>query len=117
MIRPLKQQSRRHSLGVSVMPLSSDGVLLKQRWDPVFAFGLALAGRLPLGFLQNVLLVGGLRLVLAVDGSGHVLPQPDEVQRKHKIYFSCVVCVLSNAMAKETRDNIMESSNYAIDNE
>lgn len=66
-----------HSLGVSVVPLSGDGVLLEERRDPLLALGLALAGRLPLSLLQDELLVGGLRLVLVVDGSGHVLPQPE----------------------------------------
>lgn len=66
-----------HSLGVSVVPLSGDGVLLEERRDPLLALGLALAGRLPLSLLQDELLVGGLRLVLVVDGPGHVLPQPE----------------------------------------
>lgn len=59
------------------MPLSGDGVLLKQGRDPLLAFGFPLAGRFPLSFLQDELLVGGLGLVLAVDGPGHVLPQSD----------------------------------------
>lgn len=67
----------RHSLGESVMPLSGDGVLLEQGGDPILTFGFALTGGLPLGLLQDELLVGGLRLVLVVDGPGHVLPQPD----------------------------------------
>lgn len=66
-----------HSLCVSVMPLSSDGVLLKQCRDPLLALGLPLAGRLPLHLLQDELLIGGFSLVLVVDGSGHVLPQSE----------------------------------------
>ena len=59
------------------MPLSGDGVLLEQGWVPLLAFGFPLAGRLPLNFLQHELLVGGLGLVLVVNGAGHVLPQSD----------------------------------------
>lgn len=59
------------------MPLSGNRVLLEQGGDPLLTFGFALAGRLPLSFLQDELLVCGLRLVLVVDGSGHLLPQPD----------------------------------------
>lgn len=59
------------------MPLSGDGVLLEEGRDPLLTFGLPLAGRLPLSFLQDELLVGGLGLVLVVDGPGHVLPQSD----------------------------------------
>lgn len=76
-VSPKQANSKRHSLGVSVVPLSSDGVLLEERRDPLLAFGFALAGRLPLSLLQDELLVGGLRLVLVVDGPGHVLPQPE----------------------------------------
>lgn len=59
------------------MPLSGDRVLLEQRGDPLLTFGLAFAGRLPLSFLQDELLIGGLGLVLVVDSSRHVLPQSD----------------------------------------
>lgn len=59
------------------MPLPSDRVLFKQGRDPVLALGLPLPGRLPLGLLQDELLVGGVRLVLVVDGPGHVLPQSE----------------------------------------
>lgn len=77
-----------HSLGISVMPLSSDGVLLEQGGDPLLTLGLAFAGGLPLNFLQEELLVGGLSLVLVVDGPGHVLPQPGLVERgqSQKLY-------------------------------
>ncbi len=68
---------RSHSLCISVMPLSSDGVLLEQGGDPLLTLGLTFAGRLPLSFLQDELLVGGLGLVLVVDGPGHMLPQSD----------------------------------------
>lgn len=70
-----------HSLGISVMPLSGDRVLLKQRREPLLAFGFPLPGRLPLGLLQDELLIGRLRLVLVVDGPGHVLPQSDGDQK------------------------------------
>lgn len=66
-----------HSLSISVMPLPSDRVLLKQGRDPLLTFGLPLPRRLPLSFLQDELLIGGLGLVLVVDGPGHVLPQSD----------------------------------------
>lgn len=66
-----------HSLSISVMPLSSDRVLLKQGGDPLFTLGFPLTGRLPLSFLEDELLIGGLRLVLVVDGAGHVLPQSE----------------------------------------
>lgn len=56
------------------MPLSGDGVLLEQGGDPLLTFGLAFTGRFPLNFLQDELLIGGLGLVLVVDGPGHVLP-------------------------------------------
>ncbi len=59
------------------MPLSCDGVLLKQSGDPLLTLGLPFSGRLPLSFLQEELLIGGLCLVLVVDGPGHVLPQSD----------------------------------------
>lgn len=59
------------------MPLPGDGVLLEQRREPLLTFGLALTGRLPLSFLQDELFIGGLRLVLVVDGAGHMLPQSD----------------------------------------
>lgn len=59
------------------MPLSSDRVLLKQGGDPLFTLGFPLTGRLPLSFLEDELLIGGLRLVLVVDGAGHVLPQSE----------------------------------------
>lgn len=62
------------------MPLSGDWVLLEQGWDPLLALGLPFAGRLPLSFLQDELLVGGLGLVLVVNGAGHVLPQSDGVK-------------------------------------
>lgn len=66
-----------HSLGISVMPLSSDGVLLEQRGDPLLTFGFPFTSRLPLSFLQDELLIGGFSLVLVVDGSRHVLPKSD----------------------------------------
>lgn len=69
-----------HSLGISVMPLSSDRVLLEQGGDPLLTLGLPFAGRLPLSFLQDEFLVGGLGLVLVVDGPGHVVPQSDGVR-------------------------------------
>lgn len=59
------------------MPLPSDRVLLKQGRDPLLTFGLPLPRRLPLSFLQDKLLIGGLGLVLVVDGPGHMLPQTD----------------------------------------
>lgn len=59
------------------MPLPSDQVLLKQGRDPLLTFGLSLPRRLPLSFLQDELLIGGLGLVLVVDGPGHMLPQSD----------------------------------------
>lgn len=65
------------------MPLSSDRVLLEQCGEPLLTFGLPLAGHLPLSFLQDELLIGGLRLVLVVDGPGHMLPQSDR-QMKDK---------------------------------
>ena len=77
-------QENNHSLSISVMPLSSDGVLLKQGGDPLLAFSFPLAGLLPLSFLQKELLVGGLGLVLVVDGPGHVLPQ-SEGQTENKV--------------------------------
>lgn len=66
-----------HSLCVSIMPLSSDRVLLKECRDPLLTLGLPLAGRLPLHLLQDEFLIGGFSLVLVVDGSGHVLPQSE----------------------------------------
>lgn len=60
------------------MPLSGDGVLLEQSGDPLLTFGFPFAGGLPLNFLQDELLIGGLGLVLVVDGSSHVLPQSDD---------------------------------------
>lgn len=59
------------------MPLPSDRVLLKQGRDPLLTFGLPLPRRLPLSFLQDELLIGGLGLVLVVDGPSHMLPQSD----------------------------------------
>lgn len=72
------------------MPLSSDGVLLEQGGDPLLTLGLAFAGGLPLNFLQDELLVGGLGLVLVVDGPGHVLPQPELIDsgESQKLYGS-----------------------------
>lgn len=64
------------------MPLSGDGVLLEQGGDPVLTLGLSFAGRLPLNLLQDELLVGGLGLVLVVDGPGHVLPQSAGTKRR-----------------------------------
>lgn len=66
-----------HSLSISVMPLSGDCVLLKQGRDPLLTLGLPLTGRLSLSFLQDELLIGGLGLILVVDGPGHMLPQSD----------------------------------------
>lgn len=66
-----------NSLSISVMPLSSHRVLLEQGRDPLLTLGLPLPSALPLSFLQEELLVGGLGLVLVVDGSGHMLPQSD----------------------------------------
>lgn len=60
------------------MPLSGDGVLVEQGRDPLLTFGFPFAGRLPLGFLQDELLIGGLDLVLVVDGPGHMLPQSED---------------------------------------
>lgn len=68
------------------MPLSSDGVLLEEGGNPLLAFGFALAGRLPLSFLQDELLVGGLGLVLVVDGPRHLLPQSGRLRRKKGIH-------------------------------
>lgn len=77
-----KGQKKRHSLGISVMPFSSDRVLLEQGGDPLLAFGFAFAGGLPLSFLQDELLVGGLCLVLVDDRSSHMLPQPGKDGKK-----------------------------------
>lgn len=78
----------KHSLGISIMPLSSDRVLLEQRGDPLLTFGFPFAGRLPLSFLQDELLVGGLGLVLVVDSSRHVLPKSDAT-REPKSDLAC----------------------------
>lgn len=76
-----------HSLSISVMPLSGDCVLLKQGRDPLLTLGLPLTRRLSLSFLQDELLVGGLGLILVVDGPSHVLPQSDgdAVNRKQNV--------------------------------
>lgn len=66
------------------MPLSGDGVLLKQARDPLLTLGLAFTRRLPLSLLEEELLVGGLRLVLVVDGACHVLPQPATIRQWYK---------------------------------
>lgn len=58
-----------------VAPLLGDGVLGEEAGDP-----LALApfpGLLPLGLLQEELLLGGSVLVLPHYSTGHILPQPD----------------------------------------
>lgn len=57
------------------MPLPGDRVLLKQGRVPLLALGFPFSGGLPLNFLQEELLIGGLGLVLVVDGPRHVLPQ------------------------------------------
>lgn len=64
------------SLSISVMPLSRHRVLFEQGGDPLLALGLPFTSRFSLSFLQDELLIGGLGLVLVVDGPGHVLPQP-----------------------------------------
>lgn len=82
-----------HSLGISVMPFSSDGVLLKQGGEPLFTFGFALAGWLPLSFLQDELFIRGLRLVLVVDGPRHVLPESDrQVVSSVYSHFQMIFC-------------------------
>lgn len=80
----MSSQGNNHSLGISVMPLSGDGVLLEQSRVPLLAFGFPLAGRFPLNFFQHELLVGGFSLVLVVDGAGHVLPQSDKTERERE---------------------------------
>lgn len=62
------------SLGISVMPLSSDRVLFEQGRDPFLALGLPFTSRFSLSFFQDELVIGRLRLVLVVDGPGHMLP-------------------------------------------
>jgi len=60
------------------VPLSGDGVLLEQSGVPLLALGFPFSGGLPLDLLQDELLIGGLGLVLVVDGPRHVLPEPGE---------------------------------------